>query len=101
MDLNHLEELWELVRSIPPGKCASYGGLGRALRNPASGYFVGRWMAGCDADIPWWRVVAKDGHLPLYKRDVTQAIRQRQLLEREGVTFVEDKVDMDNFGWEP
>lgn len=93
-----LDELWDLVRAIPAGKCASYGDLGRMLHNPASGFMVGRWMAQAPPDLPWWRVVAKDGRLPIHKRDPRLAEEQRLKLEREGVEIGE-RIDMERFGW--
>ena len=83
------------------GRCASYGDLGSALDHPASGYMVGRWMAQCPEDIPWWRVVAKDGRLPLHKRDPRLAAEQRRRLEEEGVEFEDDNVRMGRFGHAP
>jgi methylated-DNA-protein-cysteine methyltransferase-like protein len=80
----HLE-LWTLVKRIPVGKVASYGEIGRALHNPASGYMVGRWMANCPPEVPWWRVVAKDGHIPLGKRSVELGVEQEKRLLQEGV----------------
>lgn len=96
-----LEELWSLVASIPRGKVTSYGDLGRALSQPASGYQVGRWMAQCPEQLPWWRVVSKTGNLPLSKRSPGAAIEQRAILEREGVEFLEGQVDIARFGWVP
>ena len=64
-----MDELWELIRKIPRGRVAAYGAIGRALERPISGYLVGRAMARCPDDVPWWRVVAKDGKLPIDKRD--------------------------------
>ena len=96
-----LTELWDLVRSIPPGRCTSYGALGQALHHPASGYMVGRWMAQCPSDIPWWRVVSKQGGLPVWKKDPAAATEQQTRLEEEGVAFVDGHVDMENCRWEP
>lgn len=95
------EELWELVRAIPRGRVSNYGALGAALRHPASGLFVGRWLAFCSEGVPWWRVVAKDGGLPISKRDPVLGLRQREILIDEGATFVGDRVDMARCGWEP
>ncbi len=39
---------------------------------------------------PWWRVVGKDGKLPISKRSPNHSHEQRRLLEREGVRFDED-----------
>ena len=95
MEKRDLEELWEIVRRIPPGRCAAYGDVARELDNPVSGYTVGRWMANAPLTVPWWRVVGKHGDLPIAKRDPMMASEQRRLLEAEGVAFEEAKVRMD------
>lgn len=96
-----LEALWTLVRSIPFGQVASYGQLGRLLPNPVSGLVVGRWMARAPEDVPWWRVVAADGRLPVGKRDPSLLLRQRRLLQEEGVGFEDDAVAIGRHRWEP
>jgi len=92
-----LDELWDIVRRIPSGTVASYGAVGRALSNPSSGYMVGRWMAQCPADVPWWRVVGKDGHLPVNKRSPDLARTQRDFLAEEGVPLDGHRVLPDAF----
>lgn len=98
---SQLRALWKVVRSIPRGRVASYGAVGRALPHPCSGFLVGRWMASCPADgTPWWRVVNKEGHLPIGKKSPEAAIEQRRLLEKERVRFVDDRIVPGAF-WEP
>lgn len=95
------DELWTLVKRIPPGRVASYGKLGRALPNPVSGLIVGKWMARAPGDVPWWRVVASEGTLPVHRRDPGLAAAQAACLRREGTPFREDgRVDM-SIEWEP
>lgn len=94
-----LEELWTIVRQIPVGMCAGYGEVGRALSNPVSGYLAGKWMASCPEDVPWWRVVKKDGSFAVGKRDPSLEIEQKRLLRLEGVKIVDDRVDMHEHGW--
>lgn len=84
------EQLWALVKRIPAGRVASYGALGRCLETPLSGYFVGRLMARCPADVPWWRVVTKNGDLAVHKRDPLIAAEQRQKLRLEKTTMADD-----------
>ena len=96
-----LDELWELVRAIPRGNVSGYGDLGRALSRPVSGLLVGRWMASCPADIPWWRVVGADGRLPLWKRDANLERIQQDRLVEEGVEFEEGRVKMEKFRYIP
>lgn len=90
-----LEEVWEIVRSIPPGRCVGYGAVARELDNPVSGYTVGRWMAQCPEGVPWWRVVGKAGDLLIGKRDPELAALQRRLLLKEGVAFDGERVRME------
>lgn len=94
---SQLAPLWDVVRSIPSGRVASYGAVGRALPNPASGYMVGRWMAGCPGDVPWWRVVNKRGELPINKRDPRLATDQQLRLEAEGVEFNDGRISQVTF----
>ena len=55
-------------------------------------------MTVCPPDVPWQRVVGAGGHLPVGKRSPTLMIRQRELLENEGVEFLpNDRVDMFRF----
>ncbi len=82
-----LEALWAVVRSIPPGRVAGYGAVGRALPHRASGLLVGRWMASAPPGVPWWRVLASSGELVIAKRNPVWAKEQRERLEAEGVPF--------------
>ncbi len=98
---SELSELWQVVRSVPKGSVASYGSVGRALKNPASGYFVGKWMAMCPDDgTPWWRIVNAKGELPINKRDPNMALDQRRRLEKEGVKFEDGVISKECF-WDP
>ncbi|HMS55093.1 MAG TPA: MGMT family protein [Fimbriimonadaceae bacterium] len=93
------EELWTLLAKVPAGRVVAYGELGRALKNPASGYMVGRAMAACPPELPWWRVVGKSGALPIHKRDPHLAMEQQERLRAEGIDFQDNIVDMARFGW--
>lgn len=96
-----VSELYDLVRQVPIGRCVAYGDLGRSLTNPVSGYLVGRWMSSCPPDVPWWRVVAKSGELPVHKRDPELAAAQERHLSDEGVAVTEGRVNMELVGWFP
>jgi methylated-DNA-protein-cysteine methyltransferase-like protein len=93
-EISSLEPLWQLVRSIPPGKVASYGALGKALRNPVSGLLVGKWMDSSPPDVPWWRVVGKRGDLLVARKGPGFAEQQERLLAEDGITLQEGRVDM-------
>lgn len=80
----------DLAREIPAGRVISYGALGKRCDPPISGYICGRLMGKVEDDVPWWRVVGKDGKLPIAKRGLYHAGRQRELLAADGITFDED-----------
>ena len=82
-------ELLDRVRSIAPGRVTTYADL-----SPEAPRYAGAVLASChDPDIPWQRVVRADGSL-------AQGERQRELLDREGVEFVGERVDMQS-AWMP
>ena len=93
--------IWKVIRGIPRGRAAAYGDVGKAMDSPVSGLLVGRWMTRCPEDVPWWRVVGRDGTLLVARRDVQAAVLQQERLESEGVEFVEGRVDMGRFGCLP
>lgn len=89
------EDLDRVVRAIPPGRCASYGQVGAQFETPVSGLVVGRALArvpGGESDLPWWRVVARDGSMPIGKRDPALSFKQASLLLAEGVPVEDGKV---------
>lgn len=96
-----LANLWALIRSIPEGRVSTYGDVGAALDRPTTGRIVGRWMANCPPEVPWWRVIAKSGHLPIGKRDPYLQMEQTALLKEEGVEVVEGKVALSRFLYVP
>jgi len=101
----YYEQVWNLVRQIPKGKVAAYGQIALMLPPPngvefeAYKAFGPRWvggaMANCPDDVPWQRVINSQGKISARPG----AERQRQLLEKEGIVFVKDKVDLKKYGW--
>ncbi len=81
-----------LAREVARGRVISYGALGARCEPPVSGYVCGRVMGQLMEDVPWWRVVGKDGKLPIGKRGPEHSLRQRKLLEEEGVEFEDDAI---------
>lgn len=79
-----------------------YGHVASALGAPGAARQVGYAMAGLPAvtEVPWHRVIHSAGTLAT-RGDPVRAVVQRQLLEREGVVFLGDRVDIARFGWAP
>lgn len=95
--MSALDDLWAVVATIPSGRVASYGDVGKAMPRPVSGVLVGKWMTNCPPDVPWWRVVGRNGDLLIGSRGPTYALDQRRKLEAEGVVFDGDRVVPDAF----
>lgn len=73
----------ERARAIPPGFVRTYGDL-----SPGAPRFAGAVLfSSDDPTVPWHRVVRADGTL-------AKGERQRRLLEREGIPFRGERVDM-------
>lgn len=90
------ERVVAFVQTIPPGKVMSYGQVGGEVG--LSARTVGWAMTQIWEQAPWQRVVGADGRLPIIKRSPTLHQTQRELLEAEGVGFLENgAVDMARF----
>lgn len=82
--MNFFEQVYDIVRAIPPGQVISYGQVAFLAGSPRMARQVGWALHACPEDVPWQRVVRKDGSLPELAEG---SGRQRELLEREGVLF--------------
>lgn len=79
-----------VVRSIPPGRVATYGDVARAAGRPGAARAVGNIMRGCgDTSVPCHRVIAAGGRLGGYGGHESF---KRQLLELEGCTVRNGRV---------
>lgn len=77
------EDVYQVVREIPTGKVATYGGIATLLGMPQCSRMVGRALKQVpeDLSIPCHRVVNAAGRL------VPGWEEQRSLLQEEGVSF--------------
>ncbi len=100
-------QVWEIVRKVPPGKVTTYGQVARMIPPPEGmdpksyAAFAPRWvggaMANCPDDIPWQRVINSKGEIS----QRPGAEKQRELLEEEGVRFDDrGRVDLNKYGWQ-
>ena len=97
------ERVYDEVRRIPPGRCASYGDIAALLGTPRAARGVGWALNALDGDtsVPWWRVINKRGAISIRHPDVSPKV-QRALLEDEGVEFDRDGcVDWATVRWIP
>ena len=95
------EQVYQVVRRIPPGKVATYGQVARMLGKPRGARTVGWALHSMPegSDVPWQRVINARGIITLDAHGPGGAI-QRALLEAEGIVFDEEgRIDLDHHGW--
>ena len=101
--MSTFEEIWDIVRQIPPGRVATYGQIARMTGQPRGARLVGWAMASCPegSGVPCHRVVDRSGGTKK-AFDEHMPDGQRFLLEAEGVLFRPDgTVDMERCQWRP
>jgi len=90
-----------VVSRIPRGRVATYGEIARLAGLHGQARLVGYALHALPVGtrIPWQRVVNAQGAISLPGKS---AIRQRELLEKEGVRFdARGRIDLDRFLWQP
>ena len=88
-------EIYDIVRQIPQGSVVTYGQLARLAQRPQWARKTGRALAHAPEELPCHRVVNSSGRL------APGWAAQRELLEREGVTFRKNGcVDLSKHLWE-
>jgi len=94
------KKIWNIVNQIPEGKVATYGqitrlaGIGQNAR--LVGYALHKLPEG--SSVPWHRVINASGKISLRTGKGYHDI-QKMLLEKEGIIFRNDKIDLEKYGW--
>jgi methylated-DNA-protein-cysteine methyltransferase related protein len=96
-----MSRAFALVNTCPVGKVTTYSWLARALGYPRGARMLGWFMNEATQDTPAQRVLNSKGELS-GSWAFGAPDRMRQLLEAEGVSFLEDaRVDLKKYGWNP
>jgi len=103
-DESFFEMVFEVARQIPKGRVTSYGAIAAALGTKTSARMVGWAMNGSHLvrpKIPAHRVVNRNGILS-GKMHFDYPEQMQELLEKEGVKVIDDKVvDFEKRFWDP
>jgi methylated-DNA-protein-cysteine methyltransferase-like protein len=98
------KDVFDVVRLIPKGKVTSYGAIAKYLGTGRSSRMVGWAMNASHSQkkaVPAHRVVNRDGLLT-GKMHFSPPSRMQELLEKEGIKVVQDKiVDFQKHYWDP
>ena len=91
----------DLVRRIPRGRVAAYGQIAVMAGMPNGARQVARLLHSSSGAhrLPWHRVINASGGISLPAG--SGGMLQRAMLEKEGVVFHNDKVDLRRHAWRP
>jgi O-6-methylguanine DNA methyltransferase len=96
------QRVYAMVRRVPRGRIVSYGAVAALLGRPRAARGVGQALSALpdESDVPWWRVVNRNGEISM--RAAPGPLVQRRLLEAEGVVFDRlGRASWKRFGWQP
>lgn len=99
-DREWARSVWKVVADIPAGHVLTYGDVARLSGMPRQARRVGqalRW-APRSLELPWHRVINAQGKIS-FPPDSNGWRRQKELLENEGVVFLDGRVDLDKYGY--
>lgn len=90
-----------LIQSVPKGRVATYGQIAFLAGNPRGARGVSWLLHSCSYshNLPWQRIINAQGTIsfPLFSQ---QYMRQKTLLQEEGIIFVNEYVDLQKYGWD-
>lgn len=88
-----------MVEQIPPGRVMTYGQIAALCGQPRAARIVGGVAHWGDPDLPWQRVVKKDGSLAEGYPGGTAG--HAEALKKEGIVVVGYRIDIDKYLWRP
>jgi len=99
-DRNWARQVWKVVADIPPGHVLTYGEVARLSGMPRYARRVSQAMgwAPRSMQLPWHRVVNAQGRISI-PEDSPWHRKQKEMLQEEGVVFLNGKVDLQRFGY--
>jgi methylated-DNA-protein-cysteine methyltransferase-like protein len=97
------DSVYQVVRMVPYGRVTSYGAIAKYLSTPKSSRVVGWAMNAAHSipDVPAHRVVNRNGLLT-GKMHFSSPNEMQLLLEKEGITIINDQVqNFKTLFWDP
>lgn len=96
------EKIWQVVHQIPEGRVASYGLVAKLAGLPGYARYVGYTLKNLPigTKLPWYRVVNSKGSIS-FREGTERYGLQKSLLEKEGISFSNGKLQMKKYEWMP
>ena len=100
--LSKSERIWRTVLAIPKGKVAAYGQIADLAGLPGRARLVSKAMSNApnDLHLPWHRVLRSNGEIA-FKAGSAQAEKQKDLLVKDKVAVIKNRVNLTTHGWQP
>jgi len=107
MAMSFSQRVYAVVKKIPKGKVATYGQVAALIGSPRASRQVGWALHALDAakseNVPWQRVINKQGYISIMNREHAQD-EQAWKLKQDGVKVVKKEklwwVDLEKYLWE-
>lgn len=97
---NFTSKVYSVVAQIPYGRVMTYGQIAALCGNARAARIVGGIAHFGDSDMPWHRVVNRQGGMASGYPGGRSS--QQRLLEDEGVVFAEDTIhNLEQVLWQP
>jgi methylated-DNA-protein-cysteine methyltransferase-like protein len=95
-------QIWQCLALVPAGKVVTYGQLATMAGLPGYARFVGTTLKNLPegSHLPWHRVVNAAGKISFPERSPKYHEQQQRLL-CEGIHFVNQRIPMVNYRWQP
>lgn len=97
---NHAR-IWMVIAEIPRGRVSTYGRIAERAGFPRGARLTAQALRAAPKKLklPWHRVLNAQGRIAIPEGSPSRT-RQKKLLEREGVAFVNGRVNLERFGWQ-
>lgn len=97
--MNFKQKVRQIIDQIPYGRVTTYGTVATLAGMPRGARIVGGILMSEGDNLPWQRVINREGFISIKNLDHPKAL-QKALLEAEGVVVSSDfHVDLQKFGW--
>ena len=101
MDIMIRQKVWLALNLVPLGSVVTYGQLaemaGLSRRHARLMGTVLRQLPS-DSTLPWFRVINHKGKIS-FPPGSDRYMKQRSILENEGIRFTHDKVSLQRYQW--
>lgn len=99
-DGNWHKNVWKVVSEIPPGHVLTYGEVARLAGMPRMARRVSQALrrAPRGVRLPWHRIINAQGKIS-FPENSNGWQQQKDLLEEEGVVFLNGKIDLEHYGY--